>query len=167
MFFEPICWSPTCVDNAIIAVNHKSFLMRRPSSRKDCLFKWNECFCHKIVTVYFDIISESVDNMKSLGFDMIINMNFLLWISSLGFVTMLSLDRVHMRHGDIFKKNHNSLPITKCYQLSHSAAYKNNNIALAYSFRLSRKSCLNRYGTQCKYNNLKLIKSCKCNNIIE
>jgi hypothetical protein len=41
---------------------------------------------------------------KPLGFHMIVNMNFLLWISSLGFVTMSSLDRVHIRPGYLSKK---------------------------------------------------------------
>jgi hypothetical protein len=38
MFFEPICWNPTCMNWAIVKMNHKSFLMRRPLSRKDYLF---------------------------------------------------------------------------------------------------------------------------------
>jgi hypothetical protein len=52
-FFEPICWSLTCVNWTIVEMNHKSFLMQRLSSRKDCLFKWNEHACHKIIVVYF------------------------------------------------------------------------------------------------------------------
>jgi hypothetical protein len=47
-----------------IKMNHKSFLMRLPSSRKDRLFKWNEYICHKIVAVLFGIIWESVDNIR-------------------------------------------------------------------------------------------------------
>jgi hypothetical protein len=39
--------------------------MRRPSSTKDRLFKWNEDVCHKIVAVYFGIIWKSVDNIEA------------------------------------------------------------------------------------------------------
>jgi hypothetical protein len=42
IFFEPICWSPICVNWAIVETNYKSFLMRHPSSRKDRLFKWSD-----------------------------------------------------------------------------------------------------------------------------
>jgi hypothetical protein len=38
MFFEPICWTPICVNRAIIDRNHQSFFMRFPSARKDHLF---------------------------------------------------------------------------------------------------------------------------------
>jgi hypothetical protein len=38
MFFEPICWTPTCVNRAIVGRNHQSFCMRCHSSRKDHLF---------------------------------------------------------------------------------------------------------------------------------
>jgi hypothetical protein len=64
MLFEPICWSPISMNWVNIKMNHKSFLMRRPSSRKDRLFKWNEYICHKIVAVLFGIIWESVDNIR-------------------------------------------------------------------------------------------------------
>jgi hypothetical protein len=44
-------------------MKHKSFLMLRPASRKDRLFKWNQSFCHTIAAVHFGIIWESVDNI--------------------------------------------------------------------------------------------------------
>jgi hypothetical protein len=37
MFFEPICWTPTCVNRAIVDRNHRSFFIRCPSARKDQL----------------------------------------------------------------------------------------------------------------------------------
>jgi hypothetical protein len=64
MFFKAICWSPICVNWAIAEMNYKSFLMRRPSSSKNCLFKWNEYACHKIVAVHFGIIWESDSNIE-------------------------------------------------------------------------------------------------------
>jgi hypothetical protein len=98
---------------------------------------------------------------------MIVNMNFLLWISSVGLVTRWSLNRVHMRRDDIFKKNHDLSPVTRWCQLSRLTACKNGNIAFAYYFRFSHKSCVNRCGIQCKWNDLKPIESCKCSNTIE
>jgi hypothetical protein len=47
-------------------MNHKSFLMRRPSSRKDRLFEWNKYICHKIGAVHFGIIWESVHNIEAV-----------------------------------------------------------------------------------------------------
>jgi hypothetical protein len=38
MFFEPICWTPTCVNRAIVDRNHQSFSMRCPSAMKNHLF---------------------------------------------------------------------------------------------------------------------------------
>jgi hypothetical protein len=105
--------------------------------------------------------------LKPLVFHMIVNIKFLFWISSLGFVITSSLDRVHMRYGNIFKKNHNSSPVTRWCRSSYSTTYKNANIAFAYSFHFSCKSCVNRCGTQCKWNDLKPIKSCKCGNTDE
>jgi hypothetical protein len=104
MFFEPICWSPICINWAIVKMNDKSFLMRRPCSRKDHLFKWNEYVCHKRGSVHFGIIWESVDNREATDFHMIVNMKFLPWIWNLGFVITSSLNRAHMRHGYVFKK---------------------------------------------------------------
>jgi hypothetical protein len=98
---------------------------------------------------------------------MIVNMNILLWISNLGFVTISFLNRVHMRRSDVFKENHDSSLVTRWCQLSRSAACKNVNIAFAYSFHFSRKSCVNRCGTQCKWKDLKSIESCKCSNTVE
>jgi hypothetical protein len=42
-----------------------SFLMRRPSSRKDRLFDWSKYICHKVGAVHFDIIWKSVDNVEA------------------------------------------------------------------------------------------------------
>jgi hypothetical protein len=148
-------------------MNHKSFLMRRLSSRKNCLFKWNQYVCHKIVAVHFDIIWESIDNIEAARVLYDWKHEVLLWISSLRFVTTSSLDRVHMRRDDVFKENHDSSSITKWCQLSRSAAYNNDNIAFAYSFRFSRELCFNRCGTQCKWNNLKPIELCKCSDTVE
>jgi hypothetical protein len=47
-------------------MNHKSFLMQRPSSKKDRLFKQNDCICDKIVPVYFGIVWEFVDNIEAI-----------------------------------------------------------------------------------------------------
>jgi hypothetical protein len=47
VFFKPICWSPTCVNRAIVDMNHKSFLMLRPSLRKDRLFDKTSIFVTK------------------------------------------------------------------------------------------------------------------------
>jgi hypothetical protein len=147
MFFEQICWSPTCANWAIAEMNHKSFLMRLPSSRKDCLFKWNEYICYKIVAVHFGIIWEFVDNAEAARVPHNRKHEFLLWISSLSFVTILSLDRVHIRYGDIFKTNNDSSPVTRWCQSSRLATSKMGSIACVYSIRFSRKSCVNRCGT--------------------
>jgi hypothetical protein len=131
-------------------MNHKSFLMRRPSSRKDRLFKWNEYVRYKIVAVRFDIIKESVDNIKANRVSYDYEYEFLLWILSLGFMTMSFLDRVHMRYGYVFKKDHDSSLVTRWCKLSCFAICKNGNIAFAYSFRFPRKSCVSICGT-CQY----------------
>jgi hypothetical protein len=65
MFFELICYSPTYVNWAIAEMNNKSFLMQRPSSRKDRLVKWNKYSCHKIGAVHVGTIWESVDNVEA------------------------------------------------------------------------------------------------------
>jgi hypothetical protein len=95
-------------------------------------------------------------------------MNSLLWLSSLDFVTTLSLDRVHRRHDNVFKKDHDLSSVTRWCQPSRSAACKNGNIALACSFRFhfSRKTSVNRCGIQCKWNDLKPMESYKCLNTI-
>jgi hypothetical protein len=80
---------------------------------------------------------------------------------------MSSLDRVHMRRGDVSKKNYDLSPVIRWCQLSRSTACKNGNIAFAYSFHFSCKSCVKRCNTQCKWNDLKLIEWCKCSNTIE
>jgi hypothetical protein len=59
---------------------------------------------------------------KPLGFHMIVSMNSLLWISRFRFVTMWSLDIVHMRRGNALKKNHHEFPVIRWCQLSGSAA---------------------------------------------
>jgi hypothetical protein len=64
MFFESICWSPTCVNWAITNMNHKLFLMGCPSSRKDRLLKLYEYIYYKIVAIHFGIIWKSVDNIE-------------------------------------------------------------------------------------------------------
>jgi hypothetical protein len=46
-------------------MNHKSFLLRLPSSRKDRLFEWNEYVCYKIVAAHFGVIWEFVDNIEA------------------------------------------------------------------------------------------------------
>jgi hypothetical protein len=155
------------MNGAIVEMNHKSFLTARPSSRKDHLFKENESIRHKIIAVYFDMIWESVDSMEPARVPYDCKYAFLLWISSLGFVTQWSFDRVYVRRRDIFKKNHHSSLVIKWYQLSSLVRCKNDNILFAYSFCFSRKSCLNKCGTQCKWNGLKLIESCKCNNTVK
>jgi hypothetical protein len=68
IFFEPICWSPTCVNCAIVGMNLQSFLTRRSSPRKDRFFelnKWSKYICHKRSTVHFGIIWESVDTIEA------------------------------------------------------------------------------------------------------
>jgi hypothetical protein len=52
MFFKPISWSPAFVNWTIVNMNHKSFLIRRPSSRKDCLFEWSKYVCNKVGAVH-------------------------------------------------------------------------------------------------------------------
>jgi hypothetical protein len=95
---------------------------------------------------------------------MIVNINLLLWISCLDFVTISFLDSVYMWHADILKQNHDSSPVTRWCQPSRSATYKNGNIALAYSFHFSHKSLVNRCRTQCKWNDLNQKDLCKyCN----
>jgi hypothetical protein len=64
MFFEPICWTSTCVNRAIVDRNHQSFFVRCPSSRKDHLFEENKYICHKIIAIHFSIIWKSVDNIE-------------------------------------------------------------------------------------------------------
>jgi hypothetical protein len=64
MFFESISWSPICVNWAIIEMNHKSFLMRRPSSRKDRLFEWSKWICHKVWAVHFGTIWKSIYDIE-------------------------------------------------------------------------------------------------------
>jgi hypothetical protein len=140
--------------------------MRRPSSRKHRLFEYHKDICHKIGAVHFGVIGESVDNIESARIPYHCKYEFVLWMSSLGFVIPLSLDRVRMRGGDLLKKNHYSSPVTRWCHLSRSAACKNGSIALACSFRFSRKSSVNTCGTQCKWNDLKPIESCKCRNTV-
>jgi hypothetical protein len=55
-----------------------------------------------------------------------------------------SLGRIHMRYGDLLKKNHYSLPITACCESSRLGIPKTGSMA---------KSCFTGYGTQCKWNN--------------
>jgi hypothetical protein len=83
---------------------------------------------------------------------MIVNTNFLLWISSLGFVATSSLDRVYIRRGDALKKNQDSSPVTWWCQPSRWTACRNGNIALACSFHFtlnhrSTSAALNANGT--------------------
>jgi hypothetical protein len=66
----------------------------------------------------------------------------------------------------IFKTNHDSSWVIRWCQLSHSAACKNGNIALACSFCFSHQSSVNRCGTQCKWNDLQSTELCKCHNIV-
>jgi hypothetical protein len=63
--FDPKCRSPTYVNPAIVDMNHKLFLMRRPSSRKDRLVKRTYDLCLKIVAIHFGIIWEFFDNMEA------------------------------------------------------------------------------------------------------
>jgi hypothetical protein len=64
IFFELICWTPTCMNRATLDRNHQSFCMRCPSSRKDHLFEGNKYICHKIIDIHFGIIWKSVDNIE-------------------------------------------------------------------------------------------------------
>jgi hypothetical protein len=64
MFFEPICWTPTCVNRAIIDRSHQSFFMGCPSSRKNHLFEVNKYICHEIVAIHFGIVWKSVENIE-------------------------------------------------------------------------------------------------------
>jgi hypothetical protein len=82
-------------------MDHKSSFMRRSSSRKYHLFERNKYISYKIGAIYFDMISESVDNIEATGIPYDCKYNFLLWISCLDFVTISSLDGIHMRRGDI------------------------------------------------------------------
>jgi hypothetical protein len=93
-------------------------------------------------------------------------MNSLLWILSLGFVPTSSLDRIHIRRGDVLKKNHDSSRVTRWCQTSRWAPYKNGNIALACSFCFWHKSSINRCSTQRKWNDLKPIYICKYSNTV-
>jgi hypothetical protein len=86
VFFELRYRSPTCVNRAIVDMNHKSFLMHRLSSRKDRLFNRTEYFCYKIVVVYFDKIWEFVDNTEAVRITYDREHEFLIWISCLIFV---------------------------------------------------------------------------------
>jgi hypothetical protein len=76
-----------------------------------------------------------------VGFHIIVNITFLLWICCLGFIATSSLDRVHIRRGDVSKKNHDSSSVTRWCQPSHSAACKNGNIFFAYSFHFRKNHC--------------------------
>jgi hypothetical protein len=113
------------------------------------------------------MICESVNNIEAAGIPHDCQHEFFLWISSLDFVTTSSLDNVHMRRGDILKKNQDSASVTRWCQASRSVAYKNGNMALAYSFRFSHKPPVKRSGTQCKWNDLNPRDSCKCCNTVE
>jgi hypothetical protein len=159
VFFKPICRNPTCVNRAIVEMNHKLFLMRRPSSRKDHLFERNHHICHKIGAVYFSMIWESVDNIEVARIPYDCKHKLFALNIRLDFVIISSLDRIHMRRGDVFKKKYDSLPVTRWCQLSRSTACKNGNIALARSFRFLHKSSVNRCHTQYKGNDLKPMES--------
>jgi hypothetical protein len=55
LFKVDLCELSNCRDQ------RKSLLTRGFDSRKDYLFKWNECVCYKTVAVHFRIIWESID----------------------------------------------------------------------------------------------------------
>jgi hypothetical protein len=72
-----------------------------------------------------------------------------------------------MQCSDVLNKIHDSSPVPRYCRLLRSAASKNGNIAFVYSLRFPHKPYVNRCGTQCKWNDLKSIESCKCSNIVE
>jgi hypothetical protein len=144
---ESIDWSSTYMKWAILEMNHQSFLMHRPSSRKDHLLAWNKSICHKIGAVHFCIICESVYNIDVDRIPYDRKHEFLLWTSSLDFVAISFLDRIHIRRGGVLKKNQDSSPVTRWCQPSRLPACKNGNIARASSFHFSRKSSVQRCGT--------------------
>jgi hypothetical protein len=63
--------------------------------------------------VNFGIIWELVDNIEAARIPYDCKHELFDLISSLDFVTISSLDRVYMRPGDVFKNNHDSLPVTR------------------------------------------------------
>jgi hypothetical protein len=153
------------VNCAIVEMNHQSFLMRSPSSRKDRLFKWNKWnkyICHKISAVHFDLIWKYVDNIKAARIPYDWKYQFLLWISSLGFVATSSLNIFHIRHGDVLNSDQDSSPVTRWCQPSRWAAHRNGNMALVCSFRFERKPSVHRSGTWRKWNDLEPINRSKC-----
>jgi hypothetical protein len=64
IFFEPIYWTPICVNRAIVDRNHQSFFMRCPFARKNHLFEVNKYICHEIIAIHFNIVWKSVDNIE-------------------------------------------------------------------------------------------------------
>jgi hypothetical protein len=68
---------------------------------------------YKVLTLHFTIVLELVDNVEVAQILYDSEHELLLWMPGLGFVTTLSLARVHMRRGDILKKNNDLSPVTR------------------------------------------------------
>jgi hypothetical protein len=64
MFLAPLSWCPTRLNWAIVEMNDKSFLIRRPSLRKDRFFERSKYICDKVGVVHFGIIWKSIDNIE-------------------------------------------------------------------------------------------------------
>jgi hypothetical protein len=166
MFFKPISWSPTRVNWAIVKMNHKSFPMRCPSSRKNRLFEWNKYICHKVASVHFGIIWKSAYNIEAgrIPYNRIHEL-FALNIESWFYDHIISWQNSHPTWWSI-EKDKNSSPVTRWCQPSRWAVYRNDNIALTCSFRFWRKQSVNRCGTRRKWNDLMPIDTCKCFNTV-
>jgi hypothetical protein len=167
LFFESICWSPTYVNWAIVDMSYKSFLIRRPSSKKDRLFKWNECICHKIVIVHFDIIWESADERE---IDQIPHDHkhvfFPLNIKSRLCDYVISRQTLHATWWYIQEK---SWLILNCeiMPVITFGSMQEWQYRFCILLRFSCKLCISKYGIKCKWNNLKSIDLCKCSTIIK
>jgi hypothetical protein len=129
------------VNRAITGMNDKLFLMEGSSLRKESMFKSSYYMYHEMLAVHFDVIWELIYNVQAVRIPYEED-DFLLSLSNRGFVTTLSLARVHMRHANLFKKNHDSSSVMRQSQPSRLVACRQSNIRFAYSFacRTSRLS---------------------------
>jgi hypothetical protein len=161
MLFEPISWSPTCVNWAIVEMNYKSFLMRRPSSRKDRLFEWSNHICPKLCAVHFDIIWKSVNNMEAarIPYDCK-HAFFALYIKSPFCGHIISWQSPHPTRWYIDEKpglitRHKMMPAITLGSIQERQ-YRS-----CMLFPFWRKSSANRRSTQRKWNDLKPIDTWK------
>jgi hypothetical protein len=150
VFFEPMCRSRPCVNWAVVDMNHVLFLMPCPSSRNDCLFKWIEYICYKVLAIQFGIILELVNNIEVARVPHDAKYEFfVLDVGSRLCDHVISHESLHATLW-CTQKDYDSSPITGQHRPSFSEACKKNNIAVAYFFRFSHNLSVNTCETKYK-----------------